>query len=393
MKLSWKRSIVMLALGSAMVLSLAACQPQNENRSNQPIAIGSNLELTGVNASFGTSTVNAMQLAIDEINSADGLLGRQIQLISLDNRSDVAGATDAMIKLGDAGVVGIIGPDTSSNVIAVAPVVAAHHIPLISPKATNPAVTVDPKTGKVREYVFRATFIDSYQGKIAAEFARERLGVKRAAILVDNSSEYAIGLAKFFEESFRADGGTVILKEAYLQKDVDFKVTLTKIKAAHPDVLFVPGYYQEAGLIIRQARELQMNIPILGGDGWDSDKLTEIAGAANLNNTYYTNHYSPEDTDQHLQQFIKKFERRFGYKPDSYAVLGYDSILLLVQAIQKAGSTDAKAIQKQLTETKNFEGISGKISIDEEHNTLSSGVVIQMVDGKRVFLERIHLHK
>ncbi len=390
MRKKWKAYLITALLGMT-VIGMVGCQSDADRQSERLISIGSNLERTGYNATFGTSTENAMQMAIDEVNAGDGLLGKQIQLISLDNRSDVAGSADAMLKLIDANVVGIIGPDTSSNVIAIAPVVAENKIPLISPKATHPAVTVDPATGKVRDYVFRATFIDSYQGRIAAEFALNRLNTRRAALLIDNSNEYAIGLAQFFVESFTKGGGEIVAQEAYLQKDVDFKATLTKIRATNPDVLFVPGYYQEVGMIVRQARELQMNIPILGGDGWDSDKLAEIGGAENLNNTYYTNHYSPDDTDEQLQLFIDRFERRFGYKPDSYAVLGYDAVRLLMYAIEQAQSTNPSDIQKELEKIKDFPGISGTISIDEEHNTLSSGVVIEMVDGERVFLERVSL--
>ena len=183
----------------------------------------------------------------------------------------------------------------------------------------------------------------------------------------------------------------MIAQEAYLQKDVDFKVTLTKLKAQHPDVLFVPGYYQEVGMIVRQAREIGWNVPIVGGDGWDSDKLVEIAGAKNLNNTYYTNHYSPNDTDPALQQFITRYERRFGYKPDSYAVLGYDATRLLLEAIRRAQSTDPHKIQQELTQMQDFKAISGRISIDADHNTVSSGVVIQLTDGERRFLKRIQL--
>ena len=391
MQTKWRALIISALVGTIALVGMTGCQPNRSPKNDHLVTIGSNLEMTGSNASFGTSTVNAMQMAIDEVNSADGILGKQIQLIALDNRSDVAGSSDAMFKLLDAGVVGIIGPDTSSNVIAVAPMVAEHKIPLVSPKATHPAVTIDPATGKVREYVFRATFIDSYQGRIAAEFAYGDLGARKAAILVDNASEYAIGLANFFTKSFTAAGGAVIAKEAYLQKDVDFKVTLTKLKAQHPDVLFVPGYYQEVGMIVRQAREIGWNVPIVGGDGWDSDKLVEIAGAKNLNNTYYTNHYSPNDTDPVLQQFITRYERRFGYKPDSYAVLGYDATRLLLEAIRRAQSTDPHKIQQELTQMQDFKAISGKISIDADHNTVSSGVVIQLVDGERRFLKRIQL--
>lgn len=392
MQRKWKAYLLGAVLGVAVVAGMVGCQTGQPEQASRVISIGSNLERTGYNATFGTSTENAMQMAVEEINAKDGLLGKQVQLVSLDNRSDVSGSADATQKLIDAKVVGIIGPDTSSNVIAIAPMIAENKIPLISPKATHPAVTVDPTTGKVRDYMFRATFIDSYQGRIAAEFALNKLHAKRAAILVDNSSDYAIGLAHFFEESFTAGGGEVVAQEAYLQKDVDFKATLTKIRALNPDILFVPGYYQEVGMIVRQARELTMDMPIMGGDGWDSDKLAEIAGAKNLNNTFFTNHYSPNDTDPDLQAFIKRFERRFGYKPDSYAVLGYDAVRLLFYAIEKAGSTDPAAIQRELTKVKDFKGISGKISIDAEHNTLSSGVVIEMVNGEREFLERVHLN-
>lgn len=389
MKRKWQACLLTALLGGVLLLHVG-CGNDNAKTAHL-ITIGSNLEMTGSNASFGNSTGNAMKMAIEEVNNADGLLGKQVQLIALDNRSEVAGATDAMFKLMDAGVAGIIGPDTSSNVIAIAPLVGEHHIPLISPKATHPAVTVDPSSGRVREYVFRATYEDSYQGRLAAEFVYQDLGKRRAAILIDNSSDYAIGLANIFSERFAESGGAVIEREAYLKGDVDFKVTLTKLRAQNPDILFVPGYYQEVGMIIRQAREMGWDVTIVGGDGWDSDKLAEIAGAKNLNNTYYTNHYAPDDTDEDLQKFIAKYERRYGSKPDSYAVLGYDATRLLLEAIRRAGTTDAQKVQRELTGMQQFDGISGQITIDEKHNTVSSGVIIRLVDGERKFLKRIQL--
>lgn len=375
------------AVGTA-VLGLAGCAAGPAGTSDL-IQIGANLEMTGSNASFGTSSLNGIHMAVEEANIQGGVLGKKIQVIGVDNRSEVAGAADAFTKLAESGVSAIIGPDTSSNVIALAPLAASKKIPVISPSGTNPDITVDPKTERTRDYLFRACFTDPYQGRVMADFARKRLGMKTAVILVDNASDYSKGLAEFFKQEFEAKGGTVLLEEAYMARDVDFKPILTKAAAQRPDMLFVPGYYQEVGLILRQSREMGMMQPILGGDGWDSDKLAEIAGVPNMRNVYFCNHYSPADDDPKLQDFVNRYEARYGMKPDSFAVTAYDAASLAIEAIRASGSAKPETVAKALTQIRGFEGISGRITIDDKHNTVSSGIIMSFENGRRTFVARI----
>lgn len=384
-----RRSAAACLAGAALVSALAGCASENKTAQSNLIVIGANLEMTGANASFGTSSLNGIHMAVEDANIKGGILGKKVQVVGVDNRSEVAGSADALAKLVTAGAVGVIGPDTSSNVIALAPLVSSDKIPLITPSGTNPSITVDPSTGKTREFIFRACFTDPYQGRIMADFAADRLKAKKAAVLVDNSSDYSMGLADFFTQQFERKGGAVSGREAYMAKDVDFKPILTKILAQNPDIIFIPGYYQEVGLIIRQAREMGASMPILGGDGWDSDKLVEIASPQNLQNTYFCNHYSQDDNNPALQEFIRKYEARYGYKPDSFAVTAYDSANLMMEAIERAGSTKAEAVSGELTKIRDFPGISGQITIDDKHNTVSSGIIMKFSGGKREFVERI----
>ncbi len=389
MKFSRKVALAALALAGALVITGCGTNTGKSGSESKLIMLGANLEMTGQNASFGTSSLNGIHMAVEEANIQGGILGKKVQVIGVDNRSEVAGSTDALAKLVENDVSAIIGPDTSSNVIALASLTAADKVPLITPSGTNPDITVDPKTGKTRDYLFRACFTDPYQGRVMADFAADRLKVKKAAVLVDNSSDYSKGLAEFFQKGFADKGGTITSTEAYMAKDVDFKPVLTKIMGQNPDMIFVPGYYQEVGLIIRQARAMGIEVPILGGDGWDSDKLIEIAGPENLTKTYFCNHYSQEDQNPKLQDFIKKYEARYGYKPDSFAVTAYDAASLVLEAMKKKGSAKPDDVAKGLTEISGFDGISGKITIDSKHNTVSSGIIMSFDGGKRTFVERI----
>jgi branched-chain amino acid transport system substrate-binding protein len=281
---------------TAMALMASVISGCSGTKDSNVIKLGADLEMTGGNATFGQSASNGVKLAIKEVNAKGGVLGKQLTLVVADNKSEAAEAANAMQKLVTQDkVVAVIAPIASSSVIAAAQVCNDNKVLAISPTASNPKVTVDPNTGKVRDFLFRAAFIDPFQGSVMANFANKTLKAKRAAVYIDNSSDYAKGLGKFFKETFEKNGGQVVDEEAYLTQDQDYKSTLTKIKAANPDVLFVPGYYQQVGMIVKQAREMGLNMPILGGDGWDSAKLPEIAGAQALNNTYFANHYSPDD--------------------------------------------------------------------------------------------------
>lgn len=350
------------------------------------VKIGLLNEMTGGNATLGTSSANGAKLAFKEINAKGGVLGKQIEAVVADNKSEPAEAANAMTKLiNQDRVAAVTGTFSSSNAIAAASVAAAARVPYLASGATNPKVTMDEKTGKVNPYVFRVCFIDPFQGTVGANFALQNLKLKRAAILVDNSSDYSKGLAAFFRDAMQKGGGEIVGEEAYLQKDQDFKTILTKLKALNPEVIYVPGYYEEVGKIVKQARELGIGAAMLGADGWDSPKLAEIAGAQALNNTYFTNHYSVDSTDPASQAFVKAYTAEYGQKPDALSVLGYDAARVLVDAIERAGSLEPEKLRAALEATQHFKGISGDTTLNATHDAVKSAVIIEMQDGRQVY--------
>nr|WP_019553722.1 ABC transporter substrate-binding protein [Propionispira raffinosivorans] len=360
------------------------------DQSSDTIKIGANLEMTGSNATFGQSATNGAKLAIKQANEKGGVLGKKLELVVADNKSEAAEAANSMQKLiSQDKVAAIIAPIASSSVMAGAQVNNDGKVLAISPTASNPKVTVDPDTGKVRDYLFRASFIDPFQGAVMANFASKSLKGKTAAIYIDTSSDYAKGLGQFFKETFIKNGGQIVSEEAYLAKDTDFKSTLTKIKSSNPDILFVPGYYQEVGMIIKQAREIGINAAILGGDGWDSEKLPEIAGTDALNNTFFANHYSPDDQSPAIQDFVATYKAEYGQVPDSFAVLSYDATMMIIKAIERAGSVDTVKIKDEMAKTKDFAGVSGMITLDEKHDAIKDAVVIEFKNGKQTFKEKV----
>jgi len=360
------------------------------DQSSDTIKIGANLEMTGSNATFGQSATNGAKLAIKQANEKGGVLGKKLELVVADNKSEAAEAANSMQKLiSQDKVAAILAPIASSSVMAGAQVNNDGKVLAISPTASNPKVTVDPDTGKVRDYLFRASFIDPFQGAVMANFASKSLKGKTAALYIDTSSDYAKGLGQFFKETFIKNGGQIVSEEAYLAKDTDFKSTLTKIKSSNPDILFVPGYYQEVGMIIKQAREIGINAAILGGDGWDSEKLPEIAGNDALNNTFFANHYSPDDQSPAIQDFVATYKAEYGQVPDSFAVLSYDATMMIIKAIERAGSVDTVKIKDEMAKTKDFAGVSGLITLDEKHDAIKDAVVIEFKNGKQTFKEKV----
>ena len=381
-----KKGFLKAAAVSLMTVVLAASVAGCGGSSSKEIKIGLLNEMTGGNATIGTAAANGAKLAIKEINANGGLLGKQIKAVVADNKSEPSEAANAMTKLlTQDKVVAVTGTFSSSNAIAAASVAEANKSPYLVAGATNPKVTVDEKTKTVKKYIYRVCFIDPFQGTVAANFAAKDLKVKKAAMLVDNSSDYSKGLAEFFEAALVKEGGEIVANEAYLQKDTDFKATLTKIKSKGAEVLYVPGYYEEVGKIVKQAREMGITVPIIGADGWDSPKLVEIASAAALNNTYFTNHYSVEDTSPKAQAFVEAYTKEYGQKPEALAVLGYDAVYVLADAIKRANSTDSAKIIEALAETKDFPAISGVTTINKTHDADKNAVVIEMKDGKQVF--------
>lgn len=380
-----------LAVGAMFMSALTGCGGGSKGADGDTIKVGGLLEMTGGSASFGISGKNGIDLALKKINEKGVLGGKKLSLVVADTKSEASEATNGMQKLiSQDKVVAVIGPNQSSAVIASGAINNGAKVVDITPMGTNPDVTVDPKTKQVKPYSFRTCFIDPFQGTVMASFASNELKVKRAAIYIDNTSDYAKGLAQFFKENFVKNGGQVVIEEAYLQKDTDFKSTLTKIKAAKPDFIYIPGYYQEVGLIVKQAREMGINVPMAGGDGWDSAKLPEIAGKVALENTFFSSLYSPDDTSDLNKEFVAEYKKAYNTNPDVFAALAYDSTLLVAKAIEDAGSADPAKIAEAMAKIKGFKGVSGEVTFNEEHNPIKSAVIIEHKDGKQIFKTKVN---
>jgi branched-chain amino acid transport system substrate-binding protein len=380
-----KQSFRLTAMVIAMLLMAGILAGCGSSASND-IRIGVLNELTGGNATMGNSATNGAKMAIKEANAKGGVLGKQLAAVVADNKSEPSESANAMTKLATQDrVVAVTGVFSSSNAIATSNVAEGTKVPFLAVGATNPKVTVDEKSGKVKDYTFRVCFIDPFQGTVGANFVLNTLKLQKAAILVDNSSDYSKGLAAFFKDAFTKGNGSIVAEEAYLQKDQDFKTILTKVKALNPEVIYVPGYYEEVGKIVRQAREMGIDAPIVGGDGWDSPKLVEVAGAAALNQTYFTNHYSVEDTNPVSQAFVEAYKKEYGQAPDAMAVLGYDAANVLIDAIKRANSADPAKIREALAATKDYPAVTGSTTLNATHDAVKSAVIIEMKDGKQTF--------
>ncbi|HHW57648.1 MAG TPA: ABC transporter substrate-binding protein [Clostridia bacterium] len=362
-----------------VVLIFASCS-QTTSKNNDVIKIGVNYELSGDVATYGQSSVEGIELAVEQINKAGGINGKQIVLIKYDNKSEPSEATTLASKLMTKDkVVAVLGPATSGAFKATIPVAIQNKIPVISGSATADDVTVD-KNG-VKEYAFRICFNDSYQGTAMAKFALNHLSKKKAVIIMDSSSDYSKGLAENFAKTFQEGGGTIVAREAYVKNDTDFNAILTSIKNKDFDVIFIPGYYNEAGLIIKQARGQGINVPILGADGFDSPVLLELAGANALNNVYFSNHYSSLDKSPVVVQFIKDFKAKYNKEPDAFNALGYDLAKFVANAISRAEKIDGESVKKALESTTDFKGVTGTFSIDKNHNPVKDIIVIELKNG------------
>ncbi|NMD71342.1 ABC transporter substrate-binding protein [Bacillus sp. DNRA2] len=390
-----KKKLASIFMASTMMIGLlAGCSGGKEESSggggdSKTIKFGVNLELSGAVASYGESLEQGIDLAVAELNKDGGIDGKEIKLVKVDNKSEAAEATSAAIKLTSQDkVTAIIGAATSGNTVAQVQIANDNKTVLLSPSGTAPNVTVNEK-GKLNEYAFRTSYIDPFQGTVAANFAANELKVKTAVIFADSASDYAKGLAESFKKTFEAAGGKVIAEEAYMGKDTDFRSTLTRIKGKNPEFIFIPGYYEEVGLIVKQARESGIDVPLMGADGWDSPKLVELAGAKALNNTFITNHYSSEDPDQKIQNFVKKYKEKYDASPNAFNALGYDTVYLLADAIERAGSTDSTKIKDALAKTKDLSLVTGSVTIDKDHNPVKSATVLEYKDGKQVFNTKV----
>jgi len=377
---------VFLLLGLIATVALFACERRGRNGTNDTgtILVGYYGDLTGRTSNFGQSTKNGVEMAVAEINKTGGINGRVIRILSEDDEGRPEKAATVVTKLIDQDrVIALIGENTSGNTLAAAPKAQASHVPMVSPAATTPAVT------RVGDYIFRVCFIDPFQGAVMAKFAANTLKARTAAIMLDFNSPYSRGLTEFFERSFAQLGGKVVGKQSYTQGDRDYKGQLTAIRALNPDVIYVPGYYGEVGVIAKQAQQLGMKAPLLGGDGWDATQLWELGGDA-LNGDFISNHYSVDDPSPLIQNFVKDYKARYGNVPDALAALGYDATKLLADALKRSGTTTGSRLRDAIAETKNFAGVTGSITIDSERNAVKPAVVLKLEDRKYVYQETIY---
>jgi branched-chain amino acid transport system substrate-binding protein len=376
-------------MATGMLAGCGGSASTSGEKDGETVKIGANLELSGGVASYGQSIQEGLKLAIEEINK-EGIDGKKLELVTFDNKSDAAEATNGAIKLiSQDKVSAIVGAATSTNTLAQVEIAQKNKTPLITPTGTNSTIT--SKDGVLNDFVFRTCFIDPFQGTVAANFASTDLKVKNAAIIIDSSSDYSKGLAASFQESFEGNGGKVVAEEAYVAKDTDFNAILTNIKAKNPEFIFLPGFYEEVGLIIKQARALGIDVPIMGGDGWDSPTLVDIAGADPLNNTFITNHYSSGDSDPKVQDFVKAFEGKYdGKSPDAFAALGYDTAYYIADAVKRAGSGDPEKIKKALEETDGLALVSGNMKLDKNHDPIKAAVILEYKGGKQEFNTKVN---
>jgi branched-chain amino acid transport system substrate-binding protein len=392
-------------IGMLVGLLLFSCAKKED-----AVVLGEFGSLTGVTATFGKSTQRGIEMALEEANQAGGIEGIPIRIVVEDDQSKPEEAATAVKKLiNQDKVIMLLGEVASSRTLAGAPICQEAKVPIITPSSTNPKVT------QIGDYVFRVCFIDPFQGEVMAKFARNTLKVSKAAILKDIKNDYSVGLAQFFSETFTNLGGQIIAEESYAEGDIEFRAQLTSLKAKNPEVIFIPGYYTEIGLIARQARDLGINVPLIGGDGWDSPRLVEIGGKA-LENSYYSNHYTPEDPRPEIQKFITNYKAKYNEIPDAMAPLGYDATRIAFDAIKRSGilqeqnikeaynenpnasslmeaintPKNRQLIRDAIAQTKDFPGVTGMITIDENRNAKKSAVVVKIEDGKVKFVETIN---
>lgn len=366
-----------------------ASHTSHSHEDEDVIRIGEVSTLTGAEATFGVSTHRGIELAINEINAEGGIKGKKLTLITLDDQGKPEEAATAVTRLiTQENVTAIIGEVASSRSLAMAPIAQSHKVPMITPSSTNPKVT------QQGDYIFRVCFIDPFQGAVMAKFATEHLKATEASILRDVKSDYSVGLADFFVKEFESFGGKILADLSYSAGDIDFKSQLTKIRAemresgGKSQVIFIPGYYTEVGLIARQARELGIKVPLLGGDGWDSPKLKEIGGKS-LNSSYFSNHYSHQNKAPNVVNFIEKFQKVYNEVPDGLAAMGYDAVKVLADAMKRAETLESQKIRDAIASTKDFQGVTDKITIDKDRNAVKSAVILKIEDGKFNYLTTV----
>lgn len=363
-----------LTLSAAVLPSVSA---------QETIVIGGNFESTGAAAAYGSVMARALELAVELRNQeGDVLEGYNLATEILDNKSDLTESSSVATRLvSNDAVIGIIGAATTGAAQAEIPAITEAGVPTILPAATGDGITLADDES-VLEYLFRVCFADSYQGTAGASYAFNELGAKKVAILTDQATDYSQGLANAFTKKYEELGGEVVATESFQSGDTDFSATLTTLLTKEFDVLYIPAYYTEVGLIIKQARELGINAAILGGDGLHSDTLVELAGKENANDVYFTTHFSPTSTDEDVQNFLKAYKDKFGTEADTFAALSFDASNLMIDAIERAGKADRAEVTKAIAETKDFDGVTGTFSIDAEHNPVKGVTVIKLQGGE-----------
>jgi branched-chain amino acid transport system substrate-binding protein len=378
----------------ALSLGLAGCKDNaggGGTASSDEILVGQYASLTGETSTFGTQSNAGVEFAVKEINDAGGIdVGGKKMKVKVDTQDDQSKPEEAKTVAtkfaADPKIVAVIGEVASTRSLNAAPVFQRAGIPMISPSSTAESVT------KVGDCIFRVCFIDPFQGYVMAKFASEDLKAKKVAIMRSQKQDYSVGLAEVFKKEFTKMGGSVPVDVSYTDTDSDFRSQLSQVKAAGVDAIFVPGYYGEVGTIARQAKELGINVPLLGGDGWDSDKLIEGAGGPGkaLEGSYFSTHYSPDAKDQRVQDFVKKYkEANGGVAPASLVAQGYDAMMLLADAIKRAGSTDHDKVKAALAETKDYPAVTGTITLDSERNATKSAVVLEIKGNDFVFKKTV----
>ncbi len=369
-----------LALSLALVFAAFVAGCGGSSGGADVIKIGQTVALTGDSSMWGQSEKNALEMEIAKINAKGGVLGKKIQLVAYDNRADATEAVNIAKRLVGEKVVAIIGPAQSGVAIATTSVTEPAKVPFIATTATNPKVTVDDKTGKVRNYAFRTCFIDPFQGTVAAQFAVKDLKAKTAAVIYDVGSDYSAWLGKYFIEEFQKQGGKIVANEAFRSGELDFRAILGKVKGFNPDVLFIPTMQKEAALVMKQAADLGIKAKFLGGDGWGSPDLVTLGGSA-VEGSYFVNLASLDDPD--IQSFIKEYKEKFKSDPVMpNPVMAIDGLYAIIDAIKKTNGTDPAKIAEQLAKTKDLQVLSGKLTIDPKtHDPLNKPAVIQEVKG------------
>ncbi len=366
-----------------LTLALTTFRLEASTPATTTIRIGEVDPLTGGVAQFGIGCHQGYLLAFEQINAEGGILGQKVELVTEDDQSKPGQSATVVRKLITQNkVAAILGDATSSATLEAAPIAQGDKIPMITPTATNPRIT------EVGDYIFRVCFLDEFQGRVLARFAREKLKAQRIFTLTDVKQDYSVDLLKFFKDEFTKLGGTIVGEQSYSTGDTDFRAQLTPIRSAKPDAVYLPGYYQEVALVVKQGRQIGLTMPFIGCDGWANQALLTIGGKA-MNGCFFTNHFSPDDQSSNVKSFVAKYQEKYGSQPDTFSALGYDAARLLADAIKRAGNLNPQSLRDSLAKTTGFEGVTGQISVDPNRNASKPGLIVTIKDGKFEIAEKI----